>query len=121
MVVLGVVGLVGQDAVPAGVPGGLVDDVGEQRRLVGGADADLGRRQEVALRVADDRQQDEAPRAAAPGQAAGVVAGGVAGVQAGGVDGGGGPLADQAAQPGAAEGLALELAEPPFLRSRRSA
>jgi hypothetical protein len=75
----------------------------------------------VALGVAGDRQKDVAALAEALAQAAGVVAGGVAAVQPGAIDGGRGLIADQAAQPGAAEGRALELAEPPFLRSRRSA
>jgi len=122
VVVLGVVGGVGQHPVPAGVPGGLVDNVGEQRRLVGRADADLGSGQQVTLDVAGDLQEDIAAHGEALGLvAAGVVAGGVAAVQAGAIDGGRGPLADQAAQPGAAERPALELAEPPFLRSRCSA
>ena len=122
MVLFGVVGRVGQHPVPRRVAGGLVDQVGEQRRLVGRPDADFGRGQQVALGVAGDRQKDVAPHAEALGLiAAGVVAGGVAAVQARAVHGAGGPRADQAAQAGAAEGATLELAEPPFCRRRCSA
>jgi hypothetical protein len=120
VVAFGVVGGVRQDAVPADLRH-LVDEVGEQGGLVGRADADLGGGDEVALRVAGDRQQDVPPHAVALALAAGVVGRGVAAVQAGAVDGGLGALADQAAQAGAAQGLPLEPADPPFLRSRRSA
>jgi hypothetical protein len=76
----------------------------------------------VALGVAGDGQQGEAPHREAPGfVAAGVVAGGVAAVQPGGIEGQLGLVTDQAAQAGAAEDFALELAEAPFWRSRCSA
>jgi hypothetical protein len=72
--------------------------------------------------VAGDGQQGEAPPGLALlGAAALVVAGAVAAVQAAGIDGGLGAVADQAAQAGAAEGVALKLAEPPFCRRRYSA
>ena len=121
VVVFGVVGGVAEYPVPPRVASRLVDDLGERGGLVGRPDADLGAGEEVALGVAGNREQDVPPHAEPLALAAGVVAGGVAAVQARAIDGRRGLLPDQAAQAGAAEGLALELAEPPFWRSRRSA
>lgn len=121
VVVFGVVALVRQHPDPPGQANRLVDQVGEQRTLVGRAAADFGGGDEVALGVAGGRQQHEPLAAVTLGAAAVVVAGGVAALQAGGIDGEFRLGADQAAQAGAAERPPLELAEAPLLRSRCSA
>jgi len=117
VVMLGVVGGIGQHTVQPQVPCGLTHRRAELGRVVAGPTADHRPRKKVRGAVADHSQLRPILAAfelSAPGQ---VVEAGLAGLQPSGVDGGFGPLLDQAAASGSGESSRKErLESPPFSR-----
>lgn len=89
--------------------------------IVGGAEADPCRREEVAGRIAGNGQFRPQPTGVPAVGSLEEVAGGVPTLQAGGIDGGRGLGADQAVFLGAQGDAAEEQDELPFFSSRLAA
>jgi hypothetical protein len=116
-----VVGAVGEQAIREHGQRRLLQGRFELRAVVAGAAADRGGGEEVAGRVADDRELSPEGRGIALPAAQGEVARNAAAVETGGVDGGLGLLADQAAIDCGRGGAMQEDDEVPLFRSRFSA
>jgi len=101
--------------------GSLGHDRAELRRVVGGAEADPRRREEVAGRLAGDRQLRPQAGVVPAVSTLEEVTGGVPALQAGGIDGGRRPGADQAVRLCVRGGAVEEQDEFPFFKSRLAA
>ena len=122
MIVLAVVGGVGQKPIPAHVAGGLEHGFGELRGVVRGTSAGNGARNQVGPGVTNDGQLGPAKAAEMPvALALHVVGAGVPGLKTRGVNGALGTLVDQAQAVGAPECGCKQLLESPFFSSRFSA
>jgi hypothetical protein len=121
VVMLGVVGGVGQKTVKSQVPCGLAHGLWELRRVVAGPAADHRPCKQVRGAVADDGQLRPVPAALEPSAAGQVVEAGLVGLQARGVYSGLGALLDQAAKGGSAENGSKKRPESPPFSKRCSA
>jgi hypothetical protein len=122
VVVLGVIGRVGQNAVKPHMGGSLTERLGKLGRIVAGASRDHDAGQKVRGRVTDHRELRPLPAPKRPiAVTVYVVEAGVAGLQPRGVNGPFGAFADQPELSCALEASPDKRLESPFFSSRSCA